>query len=97
MSSTTDALNEAQLSDLSTNPVYAAVADIIRQRRTIKQFLPKPVPHALMQELLDLATWAPNHRLTEPWRFYVLDGAARRSRGNLEKRSYAALCDYIAR
>jgi nitroreductase len=83
MSSTTDALNAAQLSDLSANPVYAAVADTIRQRRTIKQFLPQPVPHALMQELLDLAVWAPNHRLTEPWRFYVLDGAARNRLGEI--------------
>jgi nitroreductase len=62
--------------DLAANPVYNAVADSIRQRRTIKQFLHQPVPRAVLQQLLDLAVWAPNHRLTEPWRFYVLDGAA---------------------
>jgi len=62
--------------DLATNPVFNAVADSIRQRRTIKQFLPQPVPRAVLQQLLDLAVWAPNHRLTEPWRFYLLDGAA---------------------
>lgn len=63
--------------NLATNEVFNAVADTIRQRRTIKQFLPQPVPRALLQELLELAVFAPNHRLTEPWRFYVLDGASR--------------------
>jgi nitroreductase len=62
--------------DLVANPVYNAVADSIRQRRTIKQFLHQPVPRAVLQQLLDLAVWAPNHRLTEPWRFYLLDGDA---------------------
>jgi nitroreductase len=70
-------INEETINDLSTNAVFHAVADTIRQRRTIKQFLPQPVPRALLQELLELAVWAPNHRLTEPWRFYVLDGPAR--------------------
>jgi nitroreductase len=68
-------------SDLVKNPVYNAVAESIRQRRTIKQFLPQPVPRAVLQELLDLAVWAPNHRLTEPWRFYVLDGEALKKLG----------------
>jgi nitroreductase len=67
--------------DLSNHAVYSAVAETIRQRRTIKQFLPQPVPRSVLQELIDLAVWAPNHRLTEPWRFYVLDGAARSKLG----------------
>jgi nitroreductase len=49
---------------------------VIAERRSIKQFLPSPVPRSLITRLLDLAVWAPNHRLTEPWRFYVLDGSA---------------------
>jgi nitroreductase len=69
------------VSDLVKNPVYNAVAESIRQRRTIKQFLPQPVPRAVLQELLDLAVWAPNHRLTEPWRFYVLDREALKKLG----------------
>lgn len=75
----TSSINEVQaenLSELSANTVYNAVAETIRQRRTIKQFLPQPVTRAVLQELIDVAVWAPNHRLTEPWRFYVLDGAA---------------------
>jgi nitroreductase len=62
--------------ELASNTAYTAVADAIRQRRTIKQFVAQPVPRGVIQELIELAVWAPNHRLTEPWRFYVLDGAA---------------------
>lgn len=49
------------------------VAATIRARRTIHLFKPHPVP-ALHQvrRAVELARWAPNHRLTEPWRFYLL-------------------------
>ncbi len=39
---------------------------------------PDPIPRALIEQLLDAAVWAPNHRLTEPWQFFVLEGAAKR-------------------
>ncbi len=48
------------------------VEDAIRSRRTHKAFSPDPVPRDLLDELLELARWAPNHRLTNPWRFRVL-------------------------
>ena len=44
----------------------------IRERRTHKQFAPEPVPRETLAELLDLARYAPNHHLTQPWRFRVL-------------------------
>ncbi len=47
-------------------------SEIIRSRRTIHQFKPDPVPDALLHQALEAAIWAPNHGLTEPWRFYVL-------------------------
>jgi nitroreductase len=72
--------------NLATNTAYNAVAEIIRQRRTVKQFLPQPISRAVMQELLELAVFAPNHRLTEPWRFYVLNGAARDQLGEIAAR-----------
>ena len=56
---------------------FATIAGVIRDRRTIKEFSDQPVPRALIAALLDLAVWAPNHKLTEPWRFYVIDGAGR--------------------
>jgi len=44
----------------------------IRARRTIKAFEPRPVERETLDELLELARWAPNHHLTNPWRFRVL-------------------------
>ncbi len=44
----------------------------IRTRRTHKAFRPEPVPAEVLDEVLDLARWAPNHNLTNPWRFRVM-------------------------
>jgi nitroreductase len=46
--------------------------EAIRGRRTHKQFGSEPVPREVVEELLDLACWAPNHKLTQPWRFRVV-------------------------
>jgi nitroreductase len=59
---------------MSRHDTFDAVADAIRNRRTIKQFAEMTVPAELIDRLLELAVWAPNHRLTEPWRFYILEG-----------------------
>jgi nitroreductase len=48
------------------------VETAIRTRRTHKAFGPEPLPREQLQELLDLANWAPNHHLTVPWRFRVV-------------------------
>lgn len=47
------------------------VATVIQERRTIKRFKPDPVAEELLLELLDTASWAPNHGLREPWRFIL--------------------------
>lgn len=48
----------------------------IRTRRTHKAYRPEPLERALVEELLDLARWAPNHNLTNPWRFRVIGAEA---------------------
>jgi len=48
------------------------VEEAIRTRRTHKAYGPDPVDRQTLVELLDLARWAPNHNLTNPWRFRVL-------------------------
>lgn len=48
------------------------VEQAIRTRRTIKAYGARPVARADLDELLELARWAPNHHLTQPWRFRVL-------------------------
>jgi nitroreductase len=44
----------------------------IRSRRTIKAYAPEPVSRPVLEELFELARWAPNHHLTQPWRFRVV-------------------------
>ena len=44
----------------------------IRRRRTHKQYGSQPVDEAMVRELVDLARYAPNHHLTQPWRFRLL-------------------------
>jgi nitroreductase len=48
------------------------LAELIRGRRTINLFLQTPVPRDLVLEAIEVATWAPNHHVTEPWHFYLL-------------------------
>jgi nitroreductase len=53
------------------------VDDAIRTRRTHKVYGAEPVDRATLDELFDLARWAPNHNLTNPWRFRVVGPEAR--------------------
>jgi len=57
------------------------VRDAIRARRSIKRFDPRPVTRDEIEALLEAAALAPNHRLTQPWRFYVLGPEARHAYG----------------
>ena len=51
--------------------------EAIRRRTSVRRYRPDPVPRAIIEQLLDSAVRAPNHKLTEPWRFAVLSGRAR--------------------
>lgn len=55
-----------------TSPQFETLSQVIRERRTSKNYTGKPVSDDLVSRLLDLAIWAPNHRLTQPWKFRVL-------------------------
>lgn len=46
--------------------------DAIRSRRTHKRFGAEPLARETIEQLFELARYAPNHHLTEPWRFRVL-------------------------
>jgi len=48
------------------------VETAIRTRRTHKAYASEPLAEDTLVELLELARWAPNHHLTEPWRFRVI-------------------------
>ena len=46
-------------------------AEVLRGRRTIDQYLQTKVPDELVREAIEVATWAPNHFVSEPWRFML--------------------------
>ena len=48
------------------------LTELISGRRTIYQFKEGMRPQDKLMEAIDLARWAPNHHLTEPWHFYLL-------------------------
>jgi len=52
-----------------------AVDQAITSRRSIRAFLPTPVPRADLESLLDVASRAPSGSNTQPWKVYVLTGA----------------------
>ena len=55
----------------------SSVSAVIQGRRTIKQFRSDPVPEETLWRILDAARWAPNHRLTEPWRIAIIGTQSR--------------------
>src|SRR5579875_3727679 len=57
------------------------IADAIQNRRSIRRFTDRPISRDELEPLLAAAILAPNHRLTQPWRFYVLGPEARRAYG----------------
>ena len=59
------------------------VLEAIRTRRTAGKMRDELPPRELIEELLEAATWAPNHRLNEPWRFHVVAGDARKQFGEI--------------
>ena len=66
------------------------IADLLRERRTVHDFLPDTVPDDIVLEALDAARWAPNHHRTEPWRFYWLGPDAQRAVAELNASLVAA-------
>jgi nitroreductase len=46
------------------------VTELLRGRRTIHDFTTEEPPRELIEQALDLARWAPNHHLSQPWHFY---------------------------
>lgn len=55
----------------------------LRTRRSIGKMTGEIPAPELIREVLEAATWAPNHHLTEPWRFFVLQGEARDDLGRV--------------
>ena len=51
--------------------------DAIQRRTSVRRYRQEPISRETIERLLECAVRAPNHKLTEPWRFAVLTGAAK--------------------
>ncbi len=57
-------------------PANDGIGRVLRERRTVHDYTAEVPPDELLDRAIDLARWAPNHRRTEPWHFYLLDRAS---------------------
>ena len=51
----------------------ATILQAMRLRRTSRDYEDRDVPRHVLEDMVEAARWAPNHRHTEPWRIFVLD------------------------
>ncbi|REE93118.1 nitroreductase [Paenibacillus taihuensis] len=58
------------------------IQEAIRTRRSIGKVTQEPIAKETIEQIIESAVWAPNHRLTEPWRFFVLGGDGRGKLGD---------------
>ncbi|HEX2324269.1 MAG TPA: nitroreductase, partial [Chloroflexota bacterium] len=71
---------------------WQALRGVVRERRSNLRIDPqREVPPELVQQLLELACWAPNHKHTHPWRFAVVTGPGRARLGETAAAGLPAL------
>lgn len=68
--------------------------EVIRTRRSIfpAQYTDQEIRKDIINEILENANWAPNHKLTQPWRFKVLKGEAKGRLGDFMAAKYKEEC-----
>jgi nitroreductase len=52
--------------------VYDCLLDLVRRRRTVRQFKPDPVPDGYVEKIIEVARWAPSGFHTQPWEFVIV-------------------------
>jgi nitroreductase len=62
---------------------HTPVFNTIKQRRSVGQLTDQEPSRAQIERMLEAATYAPSHHVTEPWHFFVITGAAREELGAL--------------
>jgi len=82
--------NPSKIKDSDSSDKLKKISKNIRNRRSIyaNVFIKKEIPDQLLDEILMNATWAPNHKMTEPWRFIVFRGKYLREYGNYMEHYY---------
>ena len=94
--------NESNLTEFPDEPHKALsmpapeqTLNLLRNRRSIftKQFTGQQVPRSVIEDMLEAAQWAPNHHITEPWRFIIYESCqGRESVGHLLQNLYKTSC-----
>mgnify|MGYP000017216921 CR=1 FL=1 len=69
---------------------FEIISDVIRNRRAIfpVQYSDEPIEQDVVDQIVELANWAPTHRRTEPWRFVIISGDARERLGDFLANTY---------
>ncbi|CAI8017471.1 Putative NAD(P)H nitroreductase YfhC [Geodia barretti] len=88
MSSESGHTEKLGIDDCTVPETNVSVYDALYRRRMAWDFKNQPVPRDALARMLDTAIWAPNHRLTEPWRFFILKQETKRAHGRI----YASVC-----
>ncbi len=65
------------------------IFEIIKRRRSIGKMTEQVPTREQIEQILEAATHAPNHHKTEPWRFFVIAGKARKELGEVMAQSLA--------
>ena len=73
MSSSSESAAKLGFDDCTVPETGVSVYEALYRRRMAWDFKDQPVPRDALDRMLGTAVWAPNHRLTEPWRFFILE------------------------
>lgn len=63
---------------MTKQDVSEIVDDVIRTRKSVRSFLPTPIPHQTVLDMIEVASRAPSGSNIQPWKVYVLEGAAKK-------------------
>ena len=77
--------NKVNADQIAIPATDVSVYQALYGRRMAWRYKDEPVSKDALTRMLDTAVWAPNHRLTEPWRFFVLE------KGNEARKKVAGL------
>lgn len=89
---TTETISSSEVAVPTTG---TSVYDAIFGRRMTKEFTGAEVPRDALERMLDAAIWAPNHRLTNPWRFFVLEKGGK-TRARVAELAWQVAYDNVA-
>jgi nitroreductase len=68
---------------------------LVRERRSIRKYKPDPVPHELIDKILETGCWAPSGKNFQNWRFFVVTGKKRDDYLKYSQKSWLGIKDYL--